>query len=614
MMKRRTLGYILCACVFALGVQPAAAQDASFGEDGFAFADFSDFLLTFSSISGVAVQGDRKIVVAGHARTSGINFSDTSFAVARFNPDGTLDTTFGSSAGRVLIGFNNFDNAAGLVLQSDGRIVVAGFTAATSSGTRSLALARLTPTGALDLTFGTSGRVTRSIGSGGTITAVAIQPNGRILVAGSVVRSGTGADFLLARFLSSGAVDTSFGATGTFPNLSGSITTDFGGQERATAIAIHSDGRIVAAGVTQLTVDSRFAVARYSANGLIDRTFGGSGRVTTNFVTNDHGGSSGDAALGVALQGDGKIVAVGRAETDTGLARTDVALARYNTNGTLDTSFGGDGRVTMPFVAGDPQRADEAAFTVIIQPNGRIVTAGFTSVPFSEVFGIARFNADGTLDTTFGDDGVVVTDRRGQQAFAIATQLSLRDARFIVAGQGSPQGATTRFSVARLFGFLRTFTINGAFDLGPSDATVEVHDPLSYDFIWTVPEPLNWHDLRSLELRIHDGDETILWVRFDEGTNSFSLFDERTGRFTRSLPAGSDEALHTPDAVLHLAHTRVVGSGPTGQTVTLGLALSFKPRAGGRTFMVDVRSTDDQGTQDPFTRAGTLTIGKRAER
>jgi uncharacterized delta-60 repeat protein len=501
-----------------------------------------------------------------------------------------------------------------MALQSDGKIVIAGFTSATSQGERTLTLARLTTTGQLDLTFGVSGRVTTAIGSGGTISAVTIQPDGRILVAGSVVRSGTGADFLLARFRTSGEVDTTFGASGQFPNLSGSIATDFGGQERATALALQSDGRIVAAGVTQVGTDSRFALARYSAGGLLDSTFSGDGKLTTDFVSNDHGGSTGDAALGVAIQGDGRIIAVGRAETDTGLARTDVALARYNSNGSLDTSFGGDGRVTMAFAPGDPQRANDSASVVDIQPDGRIVTAGFTGVPFNEVFGLARFNANGTQDSAFGNNGVVVTNRRGHIAFAMDLQFSLLDAKWIVAGQGSPAGGTTRFSVARFFAFERTLTIRGAFEVGPSEASVRAHDRLNYDFIWTVPDSLNWHDLQSLELRIHDGKESSLWVKFDEATNSFSLFNELSGQFSRSLPAGSAASLQTSDAVLDLAETRVVGSGPTGQTVTLKLALSFKPRAAGRTFVVEVRATDDHGGQDEFTKAGTLSVEKGSGR
>src|SRR4030095_6980604 len=95
---------------------------------------------------------------------------------------------------------------------------------------------------------------------------------------------------------------------------------------------------------------------------------------------------------------------------------TDVALARYNANGTLDSSFGTAGKVTMAFVAGDPERGSHETLAVVIQPNGRIVTAGFTGVLLDEVFGVARFNGDGSLDTTFCNGGTVATDRRGHKA------------------------------------------------------------------------------------------------------------------------------------------------------------------------------------------------------
>jgi hypothetical protein len=141
-----------------------------------------------------------------------------------------------------------------------------------------------------------------------------------------------------------------------------------------------------------------------------------------------------------------------------------------------------------------------------------------------------------------------------------------------------------------------------------------VHERLNYAFTWTVPEPSNWHDLDSLQLRIRDGAETILWVHFDEASNSFSLVKEASGRLGRAFPAGSPARLQSPQATLHLADTSVtpvssvLGSGPTSPSVTLNLALSFKPSARGRTFRVEVAASDDLGNEDPFALAGTLTV------
>ena len=148
----------------------------------------------------------------------------------------------------------------------------------------------------------------------------------------------------------------------------------------------------------------------------------------------------------------------------------------------------------------------------------------------------------------------------------------------------------------------------GSFELTPNDLEVAVHEQALYTFTWAVPEPLNWHDLKSIELRIHDDIETILWLRFDEATNTLSLVDENTGRSKKSFAPGSQNRLQTPEATLYLADSSVVGSGPTGPNVTLKLPLSFKPSAAGRTFKVEVRASDDEGNEPDFEQAGTLSI------
>lgn len=611
-MRRFTIGCFLSVCVLALCAQSVQAVpgdlDTTYGQAGFAFAGFGDVGLDFSEARGVAIQSDGKVVVAGSAQVNGSNFSQTAIVVARFNVDGTPDATFGVG-GRASISFDVFNAAAAVRIQSDGKIVVAGLAAASTSSTavRSVALARFTSAGAPDSTFGTSGKVTVGIGVGGGVGAMVLQGD-RILVVGTVVRTGTGADFLLIRFNSGGSLDTSFGQSGQFPNLSGSVSTDFGGQERATAVALQSDGKIVVAGVTQVGVDSAFAVARYSANGLLDNTFGGVGRAVTNFVASDHGGSTGDSASGVAIQGDGKIVVVGRAETDTGLARTDIALARYNTNGSLDSTFGTGGKVTTAIVAGDPQRANDAAFAVLIQPDGKIVTAGFTGVPFSEVFAVVRYTTSGALDTTFGTGGKTVTDRRGFLGFDLAFQRVLLEGKIIVAGRGAPSGATTRLTSARFRGFPITLTRVGTVELAPGEASVVVLQPITYTFTWTVPEPQNWHDLQFLQLRLRDGNDIVLSVLFDEAAATLSLLNEATGRFGPSAAAGSSQKLQARDAVLDLSESSVLASGPTSPTVTLNLALSFKPRLAGATLVVEAAATDDEGNDSGFVEVGTLTV------
>jgi hypothetical protein len=148
----------------------------------------------------------------------------------------------------------------------------------------------------------------------------------------------------------------------------------------------------------------------------------------------------------------------------------------------------------------------------------------------------------------------------------------------------------------------------GSFELTPNDVDVAVHEQVLYTFTWTVPEPLNWHDLKSIELRIRDDVETILRLKFDEASNTFRLFNEATGKFGPAFPAGHPNRLQTSQATFYLAGASIIGSDPTGPSVTLQLPLSFKPSAAGHTFNVEVRASDDEGNEPNFEQAGTLTV------
>ena len=148
----------------------------------------------------------------------------------------------------------------------------------------------------------------------------------------------------------------------------------------------------------------------------------------------------------------------------------------------------------------------------------------------------------------------------------------------------------------------------GVFDLTPTDLTVAVHERLNYALTWTVPDPLNWHDLQFLQFRIRDDQNTVISVLWDEASNTFSLLNQATGQFGNGFAPGAHRLLQTPQVTLYLADTSVVGSGPTGPSVTLNLLLSLKPQAAGRTFAVEVAASDDQGHADDFAQAGTLMV------
>jgi uncharacterized delta-60 repeat protein len=264
------------------------------------------------------------------------------------------------------------DEAAGVVIQADGKIVAAG-TSYADCGCNRFALARYDTNGTLDGTFGGDGKVTTYFGFGARGEAVALQANGKLVVAGS---SSELARFALARYRTDGTLDTSFGG-------GGKVTTRMGhGETAATGVAIQANGKVVAVGYTDRLHEfgdtfgpGKFALARYRVDGTLDAGFGGDGRVTTTF------GNRTAAANAVAIQANGTIVAGGAA----GDGRR-FALARYHLNGSLDTAFGGDGRVTTNFTS-----AEDVVLGVAVRA-GKIAAVGHALVSGSR-FAVARYLA-----------------------------------------------------------------------------------------------------------------------------------------------------------------------------------------------------------------------------
>ena len=417
--------------------------DATFGSAGKVTTDFSS---GEDAVRAVVLQPDGKIVVAG--RSSG------DFALARYNTNGTLDTTFGSG-GKVTTDFaGDQDGASALALQPDGKIVVAGGAFNTSSS--DFALTRYNTNGTLDPTFGNAGKVTTDFsGSDDGAFGVAIQSDGKIVVAGrasAVVAGAVQSDFGLARYHTDGTLDTGFGS-------GGKVTTDFSGSfDEAHALTIQLDGKIVLAGRarTQTSTGSNddFALARYNTNGSLDTSFGTSGRVTTDFTAVP----GFDEANALAIQLDGKIVAVGLAFTSA--SKDDFALARYNTNGLLDTSFGSGGTVLTEF-----SDADVNAQAVAIQLDGTILIAGsgVTSTTTTD-FWLSRYRTNGTLDNSFGTAGRVTTDFSGQadMAFGLAIQS---DGKIVAAGAADIGDARpTDFALARYEGPTSQDLVSGLSD------------------------------------------------------------------------------------------------------------------------------------------------------
>jgi uncharacterized delta-60 repeat protein len=403
--------------------QPACglpgAPDPTFSSNGLDATDVRP------AANDLAIQPDGKIVAVGS--------ENDRLYVVRYDLDGSPDETFDSDGIALLDGIRF--TLPDLAIQSDGKIVVAGHYLSTSKFIR---VARFNTDGSLDTSFGSLGTVSTEFGLGADYPgAVAIQPDGKIVVAGSRSMAGTSHDFAVVRYLPNGSLDNSFSGDGI-------LTTDFQSSfDRAYDVAVQSDGKIVAAGVARSSASGDdFAVARYDSNGVLDPTFGPGGKVTVPVGA----GTEGDQADSLKLQPDGKILAAGSVYVQ-GLDR-EFALVRLNSDGSPNQSFGTGGRIITPFTT-----SNDIANSVAVQSDGRILVFGFAapfdSVPTRSLAGV-RYNGDGSLDTTFGSGGKLVNPLfAGEGGMDGANSVEVQsDGRIVVAGLARVSGPYD-FGVAR---------------------------------------------------------------------------------------------------------------------------------------------------------------------
>lgn len=385
---------VLAASLLASALAQAAPGDLdpTFSGDGMQTADFA--------VADVALQADdgkSKIVVVGGAGGD--------FALARYNPDGSLDRTFSGDGMQTTDFAGVSDAAAGVAVQADGKIVAVG------RGGGAFALARYNADGSLDPTFAGDGKQTTDFGGGGgEARSVAVQADGRIVVAG-----GGGGALALARYTSDGSLDPTFSSDGK------QTAADPSGWD----VALQSDGKIVVVGGS-----GDFVVLRFNTDGAPDPTFSGDGRQTTDI-------DGGDQATGVAIQPDGKIVAAGSAGS-----WLYFALARYSADGSLDPTFSGDGE-QIPIFGGTLW--GEYATTVAVQPNGKIVAVGHCcDTDLGGDFALARLNGDGSLDASYAGDGRQATDFGGGNDGALAVTIQA-DGNIVAAGTGASAGVVARY-------------------------------------------------------------------------------------------------------------------------------------------------------------------------
>ncbi len=301
---------------------------------------------------------------------------------------GDLDLTFGAGTGKVMTAIGTgHDHGQAIALQPDGKIVVAGFCRGASND--DFCLARYQANGTLDPSFNSTGKVISPIASSKDVgKAIALQPDGKIVVAGHCL-NGSNWDFCLARYLVNGALDLSFNTTGKVISHIGSS------PNYVFTIALHPDGKIAVAGYCWNGSNYDVCLARYLPNGTLDASFGSSGKVISHIDSYSRGGNA------IALQSDGKIVFAGNCLNGS---NWDFCLARYLANGMPDAGFGSDGKAISPI-----RSSDDLAFAIALQPDGKMVVAGYCGVHTKYNLCVARHKSDGTLDTSFGKGGTVIS-------------------------------------------------------------------------------------------------------------------------------------------------------------------------------------------------------------
>ncbi|MFH0867129.1 MAG: delta-60 repeat domain-containing protein [Bacteroidota bacterium] len=377
----------------------------------------------------VSVQPDGKIVVAGYSAEN----SDYDFALVRYNTNGQLDSSFGTE-GKVITSVGKSNDQAYIVLvQPDGKIIATGFTTA-SFGSHDFALVRYNINGTFDSTFGKNGLVISYIRSfDDEIYTATLQPDGKIIVGGCSYDS-LNADFVIARYNTDGTFDSTFGKNGV-------IITPVGlSDDKVFALAQQNDGKIIAAGNTVNGSYTYFAIVRYNADGTTDNSFGKNGISVTPF------GKGYNYANSLSIQTDGKIVIAGYSYNES---NDDFLIARYNTEGILDNSFGKEGIVIT-----DIGGFNDAIEAVVIQSDGKIVVAGYSANNTYIDFAVARYNINGVIDHSFGNNGIVLTPVGSTYDYAHAVSIQT-DGKIIVAGFSKNDSDNFDFAVARYIGTLK---------------------------------------------------------------------------------------------------------------------------------------------------------------
>lgn len=359
--------------VVCAGAQTPGTIDVTYGNNGIARATNGS---EYDIASGMAIQKDGKTIVAGSS------LSD--FMLARFTTDGYPDSSFGTN-GVVVTDINNnsVEQANAVIVQSDGKILVAGNTL---DGTkRNFALLRYNQDGTLDNSFSGDGKAISTLSFGqDEVMALALQPDGKILAAGY-----SEGNFAVVRYHQNGTPDNSFSDDGA------QITNIDAGAAAATSVHVLKDGSIMLAGFIDKNGQPDCVLAKYKSNGMPDSSFGVNGKTVADLGAIDRIYCS-------ALQADEKIVVAGTIRT----GNFNFVVARFNTKGELDTTFSDDGKLAVSFGTYHNSKAESVA----LQPDGKILLAGSSGITGHYYYALLRLDSMGAPDNSFGNGGKVLGD------------------------------------------------------------------------------------------------------------------------------------------------------------------------------------------------------------
>lgn len=412
---RSIIGYLVMFLLFSIPPSISLGADgdldSSFGTGGIVTTDVAG---AEDRAHSMAIQADGKILLTGYSTIAG----SRDISLVRYNSDGSLDTSFHFDGIVTTDVASLNDSGYSVTLQPDGKILVGGYSDVNYSSR--FALLRYNSNGSLDTSFHFDGIVTTDVGmSNDYAQSVTLQPDGKILV-GGYSHNGSNNDMALVRYSSNGNLDSSFNSTGI-------VTTDISGtNDIARSVAVQADGKILLAGYSNIGGNNDMALLRYNSDGSLDTSFNSTGIVTTDI-------GSGDNAYSLAIQPDanGKILVGGYSYIGN---YSQIALLRYNSDGSLDTSFNSSGIVTT-----DIGGYYDYALSIAIQADGKILVGGYSDNGSKNDMALLRYNNDGSLDTSFNSTGIVTTSVGGLNdgAYSVAVQA---DGNILLAGYSNISG------------------------------------------------------------------------------------------------------------------------------------------------------------------------------